>query len=187
MEDILKERIIFLDIDGVLNDKYYCNNHKISNEDRKVDSLHVIIDDKYLKRLSKVYKAYDKTRIVLSTSYKALGMKNINISYIRDRLREYSMDVLGLTPDTSEETGELFQTRPEEIYEWLRLHPDTNYWVSIEDDNGYEEYDKLENGLSEHLCLTEFGNNVSPYKCGLSLDKMHLAIEILGERYDGNF
>lgn len=176
MKSYYKERIIFLDIDGVLNDKRMYDLYNKTHA--STDDIHVYIDDTYLRKLNKIYSAYPNTKIVLLPNKK---LSYDDIKYIHNKINNNGMEIID-SIDYSIEDNKALECRAEEIYKWLTDHPYINFWVSIENNSTYDEYDKIRSGLSDHVCLTEF-DNPSSYKCGISNYVLHDAIDILGEYY----
>ncbi len=181
-----KTRIIFLSVDGVLNSRpYYVKslNNYISNKkyaNNKIEDISTY----YLKNLAKIYHRYPDTKIILSSFYNCLFGGTIAIEYIKKRLSEYNMQIFDVTPDTDSE-GKRFITYPQEIDEWLKIHPEINYWVSLDSYNDEDAYKSANKHLWTHLCKCEVGNKDDNIKeCGLSLVKTHIALEILGGKYE---
>ena len=159
-------RIIFLDVDGVLNcstSKSYCHD----------DICGVItgIDSDKVKRLAKIVEATG-AEIVLSSDWKDgwskyyTSQKPSHAKYLDNHLyKKGKLTIKDKTPSTSK--GSWF--RGEEILAYLRSHKDVENYVIL-DDTFFEDFSIKE--ISEHLVLTE-------YKVGLTDDDVEKAIRIL--------
>ena len=159
-------RIIFLDVDGVLNcstSKSYCHD----------DICGVItgIDSDKVKRLAKIVEATG-AEIVLSSDWKDgwskyyTSSKPSHAKYLDNHLyKKGRLTIKDKTPITSK--GSWF--RGEEILAYLRSHKDVENYVIL-DDTFFEDFSIKE--ISEHLVLTE-------YKVGLTDDDVEKAIRIL--------
>lgn len=160
-------RIIFLDVDGVLNcstSKSYCHD----------DTCGVItgIDSDKVKRLAKIVEATG-AQIVLSSDWKHgwskyyTSSKPSHAKYLDNHLyKKGRLTIKDKTPNTSK--GSWF--RGEEILAYLRLHQDVENYVIL-DDTFFEDFSIKE--ISEHLVLTG-------YKVGLTDADVEKAIKILG-------
>jgi hypothetical protein len=117
-------KVIFLDIDGVLNvycqsrDKYGCNFHQ-----HLVDNLQTIID------------ATD-AKIVISSSWRVDGIDIMRAMWDSRKLPGTIIDV---TPDLyytySGPDGDDDYSRGDEIQLWLDSHYDVTDYVILDDDN----------------------------------------------------
>lgn len=153
-------KIIFLDIDGVLNSSVY--DRQRTSEDGNIDKTRLVL----IKAL------VDKTdaKIVLSSSWRNHWEKNLNDcddvgkEIISDFGRE-GLEIYDKTP----KVGCL--ERSEEIRMWLNDHPDIDNFV-IFDDNGYEWGD-----LSNHFIQTN-------YRIGRGLEEEHIrkALDIFNKK-----
>lgn len=101
-------KIIFLDVDGVLNSAW------------TKTPMHYLEKDKYLqlKRIVDVTGA----KIVLSTSWKEI---NAWKDLLTDFLSCWDMDVVGTTDTTV--------NREDEIHGWLNAHPEIESFVILDD------------------------------------------------------
>jgi hypothetical protein len=129
-------KIIFLDIDGVLNTKWW-----YTQMDRNTprDKYGYAFDPKAVANLRRVV---DETGagIVISSSWKCMGL-----SQMEDMWDERNLPgkVVGITPnsvsdellvDTDIDSMELFHIRGEEIKEWLTKHgKHVSHYVIIDD------------------------------------------------------
>lgn len=156
-------KIIFLDIDGVLNSDIFWRNCKNIDEE---------IDDEAIKRLQQIVNKTNAV-IVLSSSWKKLNPDNQLRTYLHDKLKEYGLTIYDQTPH-------LNSNRPLEIKAWIINHPELNIdgIVSLDDDYSEEEYVKV--GLTNKTIHTSFYD----HKCG-GLQDIHIAqaINILNTPY----
>ena len=160
-------KVIFLDIDGVLN----CSTSKSFCHD---DTCGIItgIDSDKVKRLAKIVEATG-AEIVLSSDWKDgwnkyyTSSKPSHAKYLDNHLyKKGRLTIKDKTPNTSK--GSWF--RGEEILAYLRSHKDVENYVIL-DDTFFEDFSIKE--ISEHLVLTE-------YKVGLTDADVEKAIKILG-------
>ena len=160
-------KIIFLDVDGVLNSRAYFKQNKGKG--------HMDISDYHLQMLAKIYHTCD-AKIVLSSSWRELDDEsNIHVywmyQYLLDELARYDMEIIDKTPLID-------MLRPLEIKTWLDNHPnkDEIKFVSLDDDFTKEQYDNY--GIGDCLVKTTFYcDDVS--KGGLQQEHVDRAIEIL--------
>lgn len=127
------ERVVFLDVDGVLN-----------------DDCHVLgkpaIDDERVSYLAHIVCATN-ARIVLSSSWKLAWARFADAGYepsgdcdgdlvlLKELLDRYDLVIDGLTYD-SPESGPV--ARPYEIRSWLANHPSVRSFVILDDDDFWE-------------------------------------------------
>ena len=128
-------KIIFLDVDGVLNSEVWNQNHKIETENG------FLIDEKAIKLLSYLVKK-SGAKIVLHSGWRFWFDEKF--SPIRKESENFKnlLDKSGLsfydfTPDlTTEEirkNGKFSLAKPKEILLWLNNHSDISNWVVIDD------------------------------------------------------
>ena len=140
-------KVIFLDIDGVLNcrtSKSYCHDDECG--------LITGIDSDKVKRLAKIVEATN-AKIVLSSDWRVgwekyyTTRKPSHAKYLDNHLKKKgSLTIFDKTP--------LFHSgywRGEEILAYLRSHPDITNYVIL-DDTFFEDFSDKE--ISEHLVLT---------------------------------
>lgn len=169
------DKIIFLDIDGVLNSDGYCDSLKqIPLEERdEFDE----ISDYHLQNLAKIYHECD-AKIVLSSSWRTLyDEKNPNdtpmkmYQYLVNSLSKYDMKIIDHTPIVN-------CNRPLEICTWLEEHGGKeNYkYISLDDDFSKEHYEKynIEDCLIQTIFFT---HDIS--KGGLQQEHVDMAIKKL--------
>lgn len=143
-------KFIFLDVDGVLNSKPYCERTGRELNPENVRQLKEIVDA-------------TGARIVLSSTWKQIwddtgkDAKDMKKRLLHT-LEEYQLSIQAFTPDLP--TG----FRPEEIKQFLEnyqhAHPEEIItWISLDDDYSEEDYWSvgLESGLirTSFFCKTE--------------------------------
>lgn len=162
----MAKRVIFLDIDGVLN----CATSKSYCHDDLCGIVHGIDSDK-VKRLAKIVEATG-AQIVLSSDWKDgwskyyTSQKPSHAKYLDNHLyKKGKLTIKDKTPNTNK--GSWF--RGEEILTYLRTHRDIDNYVII-DDTFFDDFAYKE--IEKHLVLTD--KNV-----GMSDDDVEDAIKIL--------
>lgn len=164
-------RVIFLDIDGVLNSKEFFQNRQPTQElneidEEKVKLLQQIVQATNAKIvLTSTWRTYDKTDKT-SPSYKAY-------QYLVDTLAKYDLSIFDCTPWINE-------NRPKEITTWLSMwnsFKDVNKhvfgFVSLDDDFTAKQYAKY--GMQHQLIKTTFYGEHG----GLQPEHVQQAIDIL--------
>ena len=161
-------KVIFLDIDGVLNcatSKSFCHD----------DTCSIItgIDSDKVKRLAKIVEATG-AEIVLSSDWKDgwskyyTSSKPSHAKYLDNHLyKKGRLTIKDKTPSTGR--GSWF--RGEEILTYLKLHQDIENYIIL-DDTFFEDFDN--ENIIDHLIITD-------YKYGLTDENVKQAIEILNK------
>lgn len=110
-------KVIFLDIDGVLNCRKTPNPRKFP----------YVIDDELLTRFTQLLQQTGASVVLSSTwRYDPAGIFSA---------KHYGVPFMDITPDMPDEP------RCKEILEWLRDHPEVTRYVVIDDED--DELDKL--------------------------------------------
>lgn len=150
-------KVIFLDVDGVLNNV---------ETDTKSPSGFMGLNGDLVLNLSKIIDATD-AKIVLSSTWKVdwdsdPDQREEEGQYLVDVLETYGLGIADKTTDK-------IRNRGEGISNWLADHPEVKSWVAIDDDifGDFEKY-----GIMPHLVKTTFAY-------GLTLDLADQAIEML--------
>lgn len=152
----MSSKIIFLDVDGVLN--------SIDSEDHIGGCIG--IDYSGVKLLREIV---DKTgaEIVLVSSWKRGWHKTGPTSrlayYLEARLEQESLSIVDKTEDS-------ITNRGEGIHNWLLEHPEVESWIIL-DDEVFEDYEQY--GCMPHLVKTDF------YDGGLKEKHVEQAISLL--------
>ena len=134
-------KVIFLDVDGVLNDQMWL--HSYTNGE---------IDKKRVARLAEIVKTTGAV-IVLSSSWRVMpdeldDMDKWVWRQLVDALHEYDMSIHDRTPVIG-------MDRPLEIKTWLDHHTgQVEAFVSLDDDYRKEDYAKY--GIEDCLVKTTF-------------------------------
>ena len=157
-------KIIFLDIDGVLNSMDYFGQTKDCKGYTEINPEQV----KLLKEI------IDRTgaEIVLSSTWRNLGKRKNEpehpmYTYLTDILKEYGMEIVDHTPYIG-------QDRPKEIKAWLDKQSDKDIrFVSLDDDFTEHKYDEV--GIGDCLVRTSFYEKDG----GLRQEHVEKAVEIL--------
>ena len=155
-------KIIFLDIDGVLNSEMYKTSHLEDCDDKFIDLSRV-------KLLSDIVNATD-AKIVLTSSLRIEWDKSSELcgddgKYINDCLAKYGLSITDKTPFFN-----LFDHRRKEILAWLKEHYNhIESFVILDDINfGWDV-------LLSRVVITN--------PCGYGLEEIHVqkAIDILNK------
>ena len=128
-------KVIFLDIDGVLNSNFWNTDHQREISDGKY------IDTEKVKLLSELVKKSGAS-IILHSGWRFwfgsdLKPLRSEAAYLTSLLEKEGMAVAGMTPDlTTEEirkTKKFSKVKADEILKWLKDHPETEKWVVLDD------------------------------------------------------
>ena len=157
-------KIVFLDIDGVLNSADYFDQAKNCKGYSEINPEQV----KLLKEI------VDRTGadIVLSSTWRDLAQRENEpehpmYTYLTDTLKEYGMEIIDHTPHIG-------QDRPKEIKAWLDNQQDKDIrFVSLDDDFPKHKYDEA--GIGDCLVRTSFYEKYG----GLRQEHVEKAVEIL--------
>lgn len=131
----IMKKVIFLDIDGVLNSNFWNADHQREISDGKY------IDTEKVKLLSGLVKKSEAS-IILHSGWRFWFDADVQptrseAKYLTDLLESEGMTVAGMTPDlTTEEirkTKKFSKVKAEEILTWLKDHPETKNWVVLDD------------------------------------------------------
>ncbi len=128
-------KVIFLDIDGVLNSKKWNESHQ-----KEIDEG-ILIDTGAVELLAEIAKqtgAY----IVLHSGWRFWLDENLQAirkesEYFLGLLKENGLSVYGMTPDlTTDEirrTKEFSRVKAQEILLWVAQHENVESWIVLED------------------------------------------------------
>lgn len=168
-------KIIFLDIDGVLNTEVYitafwdiCDKlnlsrdeaHKLHVDDFR-DEYGAQFDPMAVRFLKYVCEKTD-AKIVISSTWRQSGLEIMKKMWVD---RKLPSEVIDITPDHSRRTGTTLQ-RGKEIAEWLSNHPEVESYVIFNDDTDMEQEQMI-----------NFVNTDQQY--GITYNDAEKAIEIL--------
>lgn len=141
----LSDSVLFLDIDGVLNDQNYRGPGTCGCMELDPERIRILSEIVSLKPVS----------VVLSSTWKNLApssgfpqdSETVHMwESLNQALNEAGFVICGCTPTVG--------SRPKEIYTWLSRHPETHHVLILDDDWGKESY--AEYGLDDYLLETEF-------------------------------
>jgi len=160
-------KIIFLDIDGVLNheDWFEKVQKPMSKAAKEIEILGKMgncifwtwhIDPEKVELIHKIQKETD-AKIVLSSSWR-------HMEDVKRILEMRNIDFIDVTPDFIETDGD----RGEEIQDWLHNHPEVTHFVIIDDDS-----DMLETQMNNFI--------QTDGQMGLQKEHVKQAIEILNK------
>ena len=149
------QKIIFLDVDGVLNSLEYFNQLKNSDQSKKIGEYQEL-DVEKVRLLAEII-TNTGAEIVLSSTWRDIGRKEGQrdhpmYQYLVDTLGEFGLKIIDHTPYFEYD-------RPREIKEWLNRQEDKDIrFVSLDDDFTPEAYEKY--GIGEYLVRTTvYGSN----------------------------
>lgn len=149
-------KIIFLDVDGVLNSQFFDN--WLQEHHVKQYYGYELLDQKALLNLQDIVFVTG-AEIVLSSSWR---MSKTCSERLRQQLLPYGLQFVDRTVSIPTED------RGEEIKEWLGRHPEVTHFVILDDDFEME-------GLENHFVKTTFSRGLLP-------EHVAKAIEILNAK-----
>lgn len=140
-------KIIFLDVDGVLNNRY----------SKSRCSKMLGVDKDKVKRLRRIVDATEAL-IVLDSTWRLeedmFGNHDTHFTkYLQKKLSQEQLRYVSVTPDL----GRMGNLRGKEIKTWMDQNDDINIesWIVIDDEIFFDFEDE---GIMPHLVLTEFDN-----------------------------
>ncbi|MBE5949298.1 MAG: hypothetical protein E7261_09760 [Lachnospiraceae bacterium] len=128
-------RVLFLDIDGVLNSNFWNDSHQ------KEISDGTLVDEEKIKILAPLVKKTD-AKIILHSGWRIwfdseLKPLRTEAQRLLELLAKEGLTIDGVTPDlTTEEirkTKKFSLVKADEILAWLKSHDDITGWVIIDD------------------------------------------------------
>jgi len=152
-------KVIFLDIDGVLNcktSKSKCQNYKG-------------IDNDKVKKLKQIVEQTD-SRLILCSSWKKewekidKELQDYSANYLDKKLRKEKLYILDKTCDNGNNRGK-------GILSWLNKHPNVDKYIILDD----ELFDYETTGLLSYLVKTSY------YEDGLNDGHVIQAIQMLNK------
>ena len=136
-------KVLFLDIDGVLNSIFWNDNHQREISDG------TLIDEQKIKLLAQLVKK-TKAKIILHSGWRVWFDDKLNptrkeAQRLVEMLAEEGLTIDGVTPDlTTEEirrTKRFSMVKADEILLWLHNHEKGKDWVVIDDLEQNTTYD----------------------------------------------
>lgn len=136
-------KILFLDIDGVLNSSEYFRRVKLDREPYPDGHLE-------LEKIERINLLCQLTgyKIVLSSTWREFGKEVCNEILKRNGL---TIDLHDITPDLTEKKGKIWtaKTRGDEIQAWIDEHKPDEYLI-IDDDSDIHQKDRFIQTDSEY-------------------------------------
>lgn len=158
MAESIDTKVLFLDVDGVLNEclsKSRATSGVIGIDDDKVQLLRQIIEA-------------TGAQIILTSSWRKSWSRDPLLCrqdgvYLERKLEQEDLHIAGKVSDAIWDRGE-------GIREWLGDHPTVKTWIALDDDI-FPDFE--EKGIMPHLVQTNF------YTGGLKQEHVELCIEKL--------
>ena len=128
-------KVVFLDIDGVLNSNFWNESHQREISDG------TLIDESKIKLLCKLIKKTN-AKIILHSGWKYWFDSNLkplrkeaeNLKFL---LEKEGLTIAGVTPDHATEeirkTKKFSLVKADEILAWLKQHKEVDRWVVLDD------------------------------------------------------
>lgn len=160
--------VIFLDIDGVLNSKFWNDNHQREISDG------TLIDEDKIKLLALLVRKTN-AKLILHSGWRMwfdseLKPLRIESERLVEMFAKEDLSIDGLTPDlTTEEikkTKKFSLVKADEILSWLKIHNEVGSWVVFDD-------------LDLHNIQVEQHQVKTDHTIGLTLDDIEKAEKIL--------
>ena len=151
------EKVIFLDVDGVLNDDYTPSRTK---------TRCIFVDEAKILLLKQIVEA-TQAKIVLSSTWRYdrnVPQFNGDFLELKDALAAHGLEFYSYTP-----VDAIGIRRGMEIKAWLGIHTEVKKFVILDD----ELFDFEERGLMDRLVKTDFADG------GLKEEHAKEAIQIL--------
>lgn len=161
-------KIIFLDVDGVLNSEYWYKKNHRKHPEKCIPGM--AINPRYVRNLMKIVKRTG-AKIVLSSTWRGAVRKNSN-HYLHEIFKKYGLEIYDYTLRLGRERGY-------EIQDWLDKHKNVSNIVILDDDT-----DMIH--LTKYLVQTYSFVDTSLFawtKEGLSNKKTREAIRMLKKPY----
>ena len=169
-ENIKFDKVIFLDVDGVLNTESYSN--PIIHEDR-IKRLKNIVDETQAKIvMSSSWKHRYKYFIKDPNLIKSESDKK-DMQFLKDLLDKYNLTIM----DYTQSFGTGPDARPGEIRAWLVDKPNVKTFVILDDDDFWKW-----NWLESYFVMTKRTINKYDKIRGLEDDNVIQAIKILNQK-----
>ncbi len=171
-KNLFDEKVLFLDIDGVLNSNVWNDSHPTEISDG------MLIDEEKIKLLALLVRETDAEIILHSgwrfwfdSQLKPLCAKANNLVEL---LSKENLYISGITPDlTTEEirkTRKFSLVKADEILLWLKLHHSVAAWVVLDD------LDLHNDQIEQHQVKTD-------PTIGLTLKNVKQAVKILSDNF----
>lgn len=137
----MPNRVVFLDIDGVLNSHVYLSSDARPRDVPYEGNEHYMLDPAAVLRLNRVIEATG-AQVVISSSWR----HGWTIERLREILKDRGFvgEIIDITPDVLE------GCRGDEIAQWLDEHPGIEKFIAIDDDRDESFI------MTHHLIHTSF-------------------------------
>lgn len=153
-------KIIFLDIDGVLNSEEWDSYVQSFTYGARFNSCYLLSQEMILRLQNVIFQT--NAEIVLTSSWRT------NIQALNALTKQLNLYHLRLKDTTLYST---YNTRADDIHEWLRSHPSVHSYAIVDDyDDGFSN-DEV---LATHFVQTTFAQ-------GLTSEKAEKIVEILSK------
>ena len=151
--------VIFLDIDGVLNSKFWDESHQMEISDGKhIDTEKVILLSKLVNRTNASIVFHSGWRFWFDENIKPTRKES---EHLVNLLAKEGMSISGVTPDfTTEEirkTKKFSKVKADEILTWLHEHPETENWIVLDDLDLHNEE------IARHQVMTDSEYGLTAY------------------------
>lgn len=118
-------KIIFLDVDGVLNSMTY-----IEQKEKEIEANLGYIDESTIKHLARIVEETG-AKIVLSSSWRSMFDQNMHPAFdaaaeLIRLLEKYNLALISKTEHIGSRRGD-------EVREWLNRHPNVSNFVILDD------------------------------------------------------
>lgn len=166
-------KIVFLDIDGVLNSNFWNENHQREISDG------TLIDESKIKLLCKLINDTD-ARIILHSGWKYWFDSDLRplrreAENLRVLLEKEGLLISGVTPDHATEeikkSKRFSLVKAGEILAWLEQHNDVDEWVVLDD-------------LDLHNAVIEMHQVRTDQRIGLTDENVERAKRVLQNDYE---
>lgn len=151
-------KVIFLDVDGVLNSRDWLVNNRVRTENS--------VNPEKVKLLAKIVQKTN-AEVVLSSTWRYIP-EHPMFMYLTDILRQNGIKIHSFTP-------KLDGDRPKEIMEWIDKRQEEVQFISIEDDFSEDDYRKY--GIEDRLVKTSFYGEYG----GLQKEHVEKSIRLLNK------
>jgi hypothetical protein len=151
-------KVVFMDIDGVLNSNYWNASHQIEiSNGEYIDEKKVQLFARIIEKTGAVIVMHSGWRLWFDDKLKPTRKEASNLV---EMLRKYSLDIFDKTPDfTTEEIRKAKKfslVKSNEILAWLGSHSEVTNYIVIDDLNLHnDELRKYQIRTDSALGLTE--------------------------------
>mmetsp|Transcript_74627 Transcript_74627/g.207441 ORF Transcript_74627/g.207441 Transcript_74627/m.207441 type:complete len:262 (-) Transcript_74627:125-910(-) len=150
------EHVIFLDVDGVLHPAF-------EGDDMFLPSC--------MQRLCEIVKG-SSASIVLSSSWRE---REKTIRMVNDELHKAGLEpVVDVTPVSRFGTVDNFQSRSDEILDWLSRHRSVKHFVALDDANLTDPHGEA---FGKHFVQTDAGTGLTEHDVSRALQVMQLTVD----------